>query len=337
MILKAQMEYKDYYKLLEVARDASQDDIKKAYRRLARKYHPDVSKEPEAETHFKDVAEAYEVLKDSEKRVAYDQLGSQWQAGQQFRPPPEWSSEFRFDGNAEGAGDLGDLFESLFSGRVGGRQGAARGRAHAGANPFDAFADARSGGGFRQAQGEDQHVRLEISLEESFNGVQRQINLQIPERGPDGQTRTRNKTLNVKIPAGTIEGQQIRLAGQGSQALGGRASDLYLDIALQPHRMYQVEGRNILLELPMTPWEAALGETVTIPTLGGKVDVKIPPGSQTGAKLRLKGRGLPGQARGDQYVILKLVTPPATTPEAQEFYQRMARELPMTPRADLEA
>jgi len=336
------MEYKDYYKILGVARDASQDEIKKTYRRLARKYHPDVSKEPEAEARFQDIGEAYEVLKDPEKRAAYDQLGSQWRAGQEFRPPPDWSSQFHFDGNLDDLGDLGDLFQSLFGGTTGRRQGAQHGRTYAGAHPFGTQGPftGHAGSGFRQGQpgqGEDQHVRLEISLEEAFQGSQRRISLQIPEWGSDGQVRTRNKTLNVKIPAGTIEGQQIRLAGQGTLGGAGQTGDLYLDIAFQPHRLYRVEGRDITLELPVTPWEAALGHTVTIPTLGGKVDVKIPPGSQSGAKLRLKGRGLPGQVPGDQYVILKLVTPAATTTAAREFYQRMARELPMDPRAGLGA
>jgi len=333
------MEYKDYYKILGVARDASSDEIKKVYRRLARKYHPDVSKEPEAETRFKEIGEAYEVLKDTEKRAAYDQLGSNWRAGQEFKPPPDWESKFHFDGNLNEAVDLSDLFESLFGGVQNGRRGQrTRERVHTGPNPF---AGRAAEDGFRRRgpeRGEDQHVKLDISLEDSFRGATRKINLQIPELGPDGLIRTRNKTLNVKVPAGTIEGQQIRLSGQGGVGRSGNAGDLYLDVAFSSHRWFQVEGRDVLLELPITPWEAALGHTVTVPTLGGKVDVKIPPGSQSGSKLRLKGRGLPagsGQPAGDQYVVLKLVTPAATTESAREFYQRMAQELPMDPRAEL--
>ena len=334
------MEYKDYYQILGVERNAGTDDIKKAYRKLARKYHPDVSKEAEAETRFKEVGEAYEVLKDPEKRAAYDQLGSQWRAGQEFRPPPDWSSRFHFDGNLDDVLDLGDLFESLF-GQAGARAagGQARQRRHGFAGSgFGGRGSAGHGPFTGQAytgRGDDQHVKLEITLEESFQGANRVIRLDIPEVSADGQIRTRTKSLNVKIPKGTIEGQQIRLAGQGASGRGGAAGDLYLDVVLRPHRLYQVEGRDIRLELPVTPWEAALGQTITVPTLGGKVDVKIPPGSQSGAKLRLKGRGLPGNPPGDQIVILKLVTPNADTESARSFYQRMAQELPMNPRAEL--
>ncbi|MCB1814072.1 MAG: DnaJ domain-containing protein [Candidatus Competibacteraceae bacterium] len=345
------MEYKDYYQLLGVARDASQDDIKKAYRRLARKYHPDVSKEADAEARFQSVQEAYEVLKDPEKRAAYDQLGSQWQAGQEFRPPPGWKSQFHFDGNLDEVVDLGDLFETLFGGMPGAGPGGrrTRGQAYSAHSPFSGragdsgFRAGNFGGGFgaqAPSQGEDQHVKLEITLEESYQGSSRRINLQIPEVGSDGQLHTRSKTLNVKIPPGTIEGQQIRLAGQGGTGYQGRPGDLYLDVVLRPHRLYRVDERDVILELPITPWEAALGQAVKIPTLGGQVELKIPPGSQSGAKLRLKGRGLPGNAgqpAGDQYVVLKLVTPAATTESAREFYQRMARELPMDPRAELGA
>ena len=324
------MEYKDYYQILGVERSASSEDIKKAYRKLARKYHPDVSKEAEAETRFKEVGEAYEVLKDPEKRAAYDQLGSNWKAGQEFRPPPGWNSRFHFDGNLDDVLDLGDLFENLF-GQAGVRASTAHTRQRrSGFSGHSPFADMHTG------RGEDQHVKLDITLEESFQGANRVIRLDIPELGDDGHIRTRTKSLNVKIPKGTIEGQQIRLTGQGAAGRGGKAGDLYLDVGFHTHRLYQAEGRNIRLELPITPWEAALGQTITVPTLGGKVDVKIPPGSQSGSKLRLKGRGLPGNPPGDQFVVLKLVTPTANSESARAFYQRMAQELPLNPRLELD-
>ncbi len=283
------MEYKDYYKTLGVSRSASQDEIKRAYRKLARKYHPDVSKEKNAEQHFKEIGEAYEVLKEPEKRAAYDQLGTRWRAGEEFRPPPGW--ETYFGGSFGGAkGDLGDLFESFFTKRQ---------------NPF------RTGG-------EDQHAKIAISLEEAYQGTTRTLQVQ-------------TRTLNVKIPKGVTQGQKIRLSGQGAAPNG----DLYLEIVLKPHRLFRVEEKDISLTLPITPWEAALGSTVAVPTLGGNVTMKIPAGSQSGQKLRLKGRGLSGKQPGDHYVVLQIVTPKADTKAAQAFYQKMAQELPFNPRADL--
>jgi curved DNA-binding protein len=308
------MEFKDYYQTLDVARDATLDDIKKAYRKLARKYHPDVSKEADAETRFKEIGEAYEVLKDPEKRSAYDQFGSQWKAGQDFRPPPGWDANFEFRSNGFGGGQSGfsDFFESLFGGL---------GRAQA------------QGGGFHHVHhgmydGEDHHAKLVIGLEESFQGTSRTVSLQQPGGG-------RHRDFNVKIPKGITAGQRIRLSGQGAPGRGGRSGDLYLEIAFHKHRLFRAEDRDIFLDLPITPWEAALGATVTVPTLGGKVDLKIPAGAQSGQKMRLKGRGLPGATPGDQYIVLKIVTPKADSDAAREFYQKMAQELPMNPRADL--
>lgn len=304
------MEFKDYYKILGVARDASQDDIKRAYRKLARKYHPDVSKEPEAEARFKEVAEAYEVLKDPEKRKAYDRFGANWKEGQEFRPPPGWDQGFDFSGGFAG-GDYSDFFEALF-GRAGGRRG-----------------------GFRM-RGEDQVARISISLEDAYQGGTQTITLNVPELAADGSVVARTRTLNVRIPKGITEGQRIRLAGQGGPGPGGGpAGDLYLEVYFRPHPYFHAEKRDIFLDLPIAPWEAALGQTVPVPTLGGTVELRIPPGSQTGRKLRLKGRGLPGNPPGDQYAVLKIVTPAAHTDAARAFYERMARELPMNPRADL--
>lgn len=307
------MEFKDYYKILGVARDASQDEIKRAYRRLARKYHPDVSDEPDAEERFKEVQEAYEVLKDPEKRKAYDQFGANWKAGQEFRPPPGWEQGFSFGGDF-GVGEFSDFFEALFG----------RGRTR---RP--------SAGGFR-VRGEDQVARIQISLEDAYRGATQTITLNVPELGPDGRILAGSRTLNVRIPKGITEGQRIRLAGQGAPGLGGGpAGDLYLEVSFRPHPHFRADKRDIYLELPITPWEAALGRPVTVPTLGGPVELRIPAGSQSGRKLRLKGRGLPGDPPGDQYVVLKIVTPPANTEAARAFYERMAQELPMNPRADL--
>jgi curved DNA-binding protein len=316
------MEFKDYYQTLGVARDATTDDIKKAYRKLARKYHPDVSKEADAESRFKEIGEAYEVLKDPEKRSAYDQFGSQWKAGQDFRPPPNWSENFEFRGDAggfSGSSGFSDFFEALFGGRGRGQQ--------------------RSYGGPRVVRGgEDHHAKIVISLEDSYQGATRAVGLQGEEIGPGGQLVSRNRNLNVKIPKGVTEGRKIRLSGQGAAGHNGQKGDLFLEITFREHPLFRAEERNIYLELPITPWEAALGDTVTVPTLGGKVDLKIPAGAQSGQKLRLKGRGLPGAAgspAGDQYVVLKMVTPKADSESAKALYQKMAEEMPMNPRAEL--
>lgn len=310
------MQYKDYYKILGVTRTASPDEIKRAYRKLARRYHPDVSQEPNAEARFKEINEANEVLKDPQKRATYDALGTGWRAGEDFRPPPSAERRRDFDFNVGGgaAGDYSDFFASIF-GRAFRSEGHSPGR----------------------QRGQDQTVTLNITLEESHQGATRQLTLDLPETGPDGQTVTRSKTLNVRIPAGVIQGQQIRLAGQGLPGRnGGAAGNLYLEMAFKPHRYFTPEGRDILLTLPVTPWEAALGATIPVPTLGGSVKLKIPPGSQSGRKLRLKGRGLPGTPPGDEIVQLDIVIPPAETDAARAFYQRMAEQLPFNPRAQWE-
>jgi curved DNA-binding protein len=318
------MEYRDYYKILGVARTATAEDIKKSYRRLARKYHPDVSKEKDAEEKFKELQEAYEVLKDPEKRAAYDQLGSGWKSGQQFRPPPDWASGFEFSGGSRspGAGrshvfeegGFSDFFSSLFGG----------------GSPFGAA-------GQRQQGGRDHHARIDIDLEEAFGGGTRTLDLKRPEVKADGTLELRSHTVRVSIPAGVADGQLIRLAGQGEAAPGaGRAGDLYLEVHVRPHRLYQLDGRDVVLTLPVAPWEAALGATVTVPTLGGTVEMQVPPGAQSGQKLRLRGRGLPGQPPGDEYVQLKIVLPPAASPEARALYETMRAKLAgFDPRADL--
>jgi curved DNA-binding protein len=315
------MEFKDYYDVIGVKRDATQDEIKRAYRKLARKYHPDVSKAPDAEERFKEVGEAYEVLKDPEKRAAYDQLGANWQAGQDFHPPPDWDAGFEFSGGGYTAGDasaFSDFFESLF-----GQQG--RGGS----------AGYRRSSGFH-ARGEDHHAKVLIDLEDAYHGATRSIVLQVPEVGPDGRVHTRKRTLNVRIPKGVHQGQHIRLAGQGAPGMGeGPAGDLYLEVEFRPHPFYHVEGRDLYIDLPVTPWEAALGATLKVPTPSGMVDLKIPAGSTQGRKLRLKGRGIPGKPPGDLYVVLQIALPPADSDKAKEIYRTMQKELDFNPRRHL--
>lgn len=313
------MEYKDYYKILGLERDATQDEIKRTYRKLARMYHPDINKEAGAEDRFKEVGEAYEVLKDPEKRAAYDQLGANWQSGQDFRPPPDWDAGFEFSGGGFTRGDssaYSDFFENLFG--QGFDTGQFRSRRH-----FD-------------SRGEDHHAKVMVDLEDSFTGASRRITLQVPGVNEYGQVQTKPRTLNVKIPKGIRSGQSIRLAGQGSPGVGrGGAGDLYLQIQFNPHPIYRVDERDLYLDLPVTPWEAALGATVKVPTPAGAVDVKVPLGSNSGKKLRLKGRGIPGNPAGDLYAVLKIALPPANTEKAKGLYQKMAEELPFNPRSHM--
>ena len=314
------MKFKDYYAVLGVSRDASQEDIKRAYRRLARKYHPDVSKAGDAEERFKELQEAYAVLKDAEKRATYDQLGSNWQAGEEFSPPPGWDFGYEFQRAGSAGVDasaFSDFFEALFG---------------------HGLHEAGRGGATVRMRGQDLHVRLRISLQDAYHGAVRPITLRVADVDAQGNALPRDRELQVKIPAGTVQSQHIRLARQGAAGIGGGPpGDLYLLIEFEPHALFRTDGRDIYLTLPITPWEAALGATVHVPTLGGRVQLKVPPGSQSGQRLRLKGRGLPGTLAGDQYVELKIVTPVARDAAARSFYERMARELPFDPRADLAA
>ena len=325
------MEYKDYYQLMGVERDATQDEIKRAYRKLARKYHPDVSKATDAEARFKEVGEAYEVLKDPEKRAAYDQLGANWKAGQDFNAPPGWDAGFEFSGDGytggfEGdAGTHSDFFESLFGQfRAGGQGG---------------YSGPGTRGGLH-ARGSDHHARVLIDLEDAMHGVTRSISLRVPEVDAQGHVTTRERVLNVRIPKGVKQGQHIRLVGQGNPGMGeGKPGDLYMEIEFNPHSIYRVDGRDVYLDVPVAPWEAALGAAIKVPTPAGTVDMKIKPGSANGSKLRLKGRGLPGGSAGnkpgDLYVVLQLALPPAATDKAKGIYKNMQQELDFNPRAKL--
>ncbi len=310
------MKFKDYYETLGVPRDVTQADIKTAYRKLARKYHPDVSKESDAESRFKELGEAYAVLKDPEKRAAYDQMGSQWKSGQDFQPPPNWDAGFEFSGRDFGGapgGDQSDFFEALF-----GR------RAHAGSRQQ------------MHAQGQDHHAKVLIDLEDAFRGGKRSISLRMPVNDAQGRVSMQERTLEVTIPKGVRAGQHLRLSGQGGPGLGeGKAGDLYLEIDFNPHRQFRADGRDVYLDLPITPWEAALGAAVTAPTPEGPVQLTIPPNSVANRQLRMKGRGIPGSPPGDLYVMLKIALPPAETEAAREAYRAMAAAFDFNPRADL--
>jgi len=310
------MQYQDYYAVLGVEKNATQDEIKKAYRKLARKFHPDLNKEAGAEDKFKEIGEANEVLGDPEKRVAYDQLGAGYRPGEDFQPPPGWDEGFEFSGGHQGGGTDGrassDFFEDLF----GGRQRSQSSQFHAG--------------------GQDHHAKVLINPEDAFKETVRAIQLKMPKVSADGHVTLEHRTLNVTIPKGVREGQHIRLKGQGAPGFGkGQPGDLYLEIEFAPHRIYRVEGRDLYLELPVAPWEAVLGGKVTAPTPQGSVDVTIPANSKQGRKLRLKGQGIPGKTSGDLYIVLKIVLPPADSEKAKKLYQTMARELDFNPRAEL--
>jgi curved DNA-binding protein len=295
------VEYKDYYQALGVEKTADEDQIKKAYRKLVRKYHPDISKETDALKRTKELNEAYGVLGDVEKRAAYDQLGRDHRAGQEFHPPPGWGG---------GAGDS-DFFADLFANMGGHRQG-------------------RAGGAFRR-RGEDSHATLVIELADTYHGATRKINLRVPDA--HGRLNSSERTLDVNIPKGVMPGQQLRLSGQGASGIGGgSAGDLYLEIALKVHPHFRVEGRDVYQNVPVTPWEAALGSRIEVVTPSGKVEVGVPKGSQSGRKLRLKGRGIPGSLAGDLYLLLDVVLPAADTARATELYELMAREMAFDPR-----
>ncbi len=302
------MEFKDYYKIMGVARDATDAQIKAAYRKLARKYHPDVSKEKDAEARFKEVGEAYEVLKTPEKRAAYDQLGQGPRPGEEFRPPPDWGSGFEFSGPGAGRADYSDFFESLFGRDPDGRGAAAS---------------------------NDHHARVMIDLDASLTGGSRAFTLRMPELDAAGRVATKSRTLNVQIPKGILPGQHIRLAGQGARAGGGAAGDLFLEVEFQPHPLYRVDGRDLYLDLPVAPWEAMLGATVKTPTPSGVVELKIPPGSHSGGKLRLKGRGIPATPPGDLYAVLQIALPPVRDAKARAAYEALAAAIPFNPREQL--
>ena len=301
------MQFQDYYETLGLARDADADAIKRAYRKLARKYHPDVSNEPDAENRFKEVQEAYEVLKDPEKRSAYDQLGSAWRTQDGHAAPHDQEPEFAYrnSGFRDGA-DFSEFFSSIFGAR-------------------------QESAGF-SLRGEDIEARIQITLADAYHGATRLLST----RGAPSNADSASRQVKVTIPRGVTAGQKIRLAGQGRPGIGGAsAGDLLLEVNFERDPVFRAEGRDIHLELPVAPWEAALGARIKVPTLGGAVELAIPAGSQSGRRLRLNGRGLPGKLAGDQYVTLRMVTPPADSEDARTMYQRMAEAMPFDPRAGL--
>ena len=342
------MEFKDYYATLGVERTATQDEIKRAYRKLARKYHPDVSKEPDAEARFKEVAEAHEALIDSERRAAYDDIAQRQASGQPFEPPPGWDSGYEYSGrgrggtadrypraNGSGAGDavdaadFSDFFESLF-----GRGG------------FDGAEDLRRRGAANRSQrpsgpfpGRDHHAKVAIDLLDAYQGAKRVMSLRMPVVDAAGHTALQERQLEVNIPQGVRQGQHLRLSGQGAAGQGGGASgDLYLEIQILPHRLVRLDGVDIFFDLPVAPWEAALGATVTAPTPDGSVQLSVPPGSTQGRKLRLKGKGLPGKVPGDLYAVLSIALPPSASDPDQAAWQGLARAFAdYNPRAAMEA
>ncbi|HEU4590747.1 MAG TPA: DnaJ C-terminal domain-containing protein [Steroidobacteraceae bacterium] len=309
------MKYSDYYAALGVERGASQDEIKKAYRRLAQKYHPDVSKEPEAEARFKEIAEAYQTLKDPEKRAAYDSLGQRPQ-GEEFRPPPDWA---RQHGGGETQFSFDDLdFADLFS-----RFGARAGRG----GPF--------GGGSGAMPGQDFEVPVQISIEDAFRGTTLELQLSMPEYDAQGQIKRVPHNVKARVAPGAVDGQRLRLPGKGGKGFnGGRAGDLYLDISLKPHHLYRASGHDLYVDLPLAPWEAALGASVEVPTPAGAVNLKVRPGTSSGQKLRLGGRGLPRPrgGAGDLFAVVQIVVPAELSARERELYGELQRASAFNPR-----
>lgn len=313
------MEFVDYYKVMGLEEDASADEIKRTYRKLARKYHPDVSDAADSEARFKEVGEAYKVLKDPARRREYDELKKyQSSGGGGFQPPPEWRSRESInpeDFSGTAGGDYSDFFEQIFGSRFR-QQGGAHTEQH-----FD-------------ARGQDMHSTLPVSIMDAFNGASIALSLKTPVVHDDGSIRTEQKTLKVKVPAGVTHGQKIRLRGQGGPGVGqGSAGDLYIEIQVREDEQFHLDGRDVSVSVPVTPWEAALGASIEVPTLSGQVKMTVPASARQGQRLRLKGRGLPGKVPGDQYVVLSVVVPEAVTEEQKQAYRAMSELWPVNPRA----
>lgn len=306
------MKYKDYYQALGVERNASADDIKKAYRKLAHKYHPDVSKEPNAKEKFQEVGEAYETLKNPEKRAAYDQLGSGYRPGEDFRPPPGWRKEFGDGQFSFDEMDLADLFAGLSEGRRGGARG-----------------------GKFPIPGQDYEVEARITLEQAARGTEIDVNLAVPEFDENGFMRRVPHTFKARIAKGASEGQRLRLPGKGGKGLnGGRDGDLYLNITLLPHALFRPNGHDLYVDLPLAPWEAVLGAAVEVPTLDGAVRLKVPEGTRSGQQLRLSRRGLPKprEGAGDLYAVVQIVLPAELSEHERALFKQLADGSKFNPR-----
>jgi len=324
------VKFRDYYEILGVPRTATQDEIQRAYRKLARKLHPDVNKASDAEEKFKELGEAYEVLKDPEKRQKYDQLGAHWKDGQDFRPPPGWEAHFDFGRGAgpggggfewTDAGGFSDFFEALFGGAGGFRQ--ARG------------GGPRPGAVWRQ-DGADQEATIKISLEDAYHGATKSIGLQSQNLTPDGRVSLQEKNYEVKIPAGILPGQKIRLSGQGGEGVGGgRRGNLYLKVEIEPHPIYRLEGRDLYMDLAITPWEAVLGTELQISTLSGPLTLKVPPGTQNGKKLRFRGKGMPSAkgTAGNLYAVINIMVPTKPSKREEELFAELAKASNFNPRS----
>lgn len=321
------VKFKDYYEVLGVARTASADDIRKAYRKLARKYHPDVNKHTDAEARFKEIGEAYEVLRDEQKRQRYDQLGANYRAGQDFAPPPGWEQMYDNFGARAGSaggyttadqGDFSDFFEALFGG--------------------GGFRAGQPGGGsfqnFRKRRGEDHEATVTISLAEAFHGAKKPVHLQVTRLDEQGRVQREAKQYTVQIPPGTAEGVRIRLAGQGGPgSAGGPAGDLYLRVQIMPHPVFRLVGTDLEVTVPATPWEAALGAKLPVPTMTGNAMLVLPAGTQSGQRFRLRGKGLPGARRhGDLIVIVQVAVPRHLSEKEKKLFAELAQVSAFNPR-----
>ena len=321
------MEFKDYYQTMGIEKSATPEDIKRAHRKLARKYHPDVSKEKDAEARFKALAEAYDVLKDPEKRAAYNRLGANYKAGQDFQPPPDWAGRQAEHGaySQSFEGDEGQdhsaFFDALFRGMGSGQS--------AGQRSHEAF----------DMHGQDQHAKIQIEIEDSYNGATRTLRLRVQVEGIDGRPRLDDRTIEFVIPKGIRAGQHIRLAAQGGPGIGkGSPGDLYLDVEMLPHALYRTDGADVLMDLPIAPWEAALGADVVAPTPTGQVEIKIPADSVNGRKLRVKGRGLPSKTPGDFYFVLRITQPvPSSDTDKKAYADLQSAFNTFNPRTQIEA
>ncbi len=319
------MKFKDYYKILSVSESATQEEIKKAYRKKARQYHPDVSKDPDAEAKFKEVNEAYEALKDDQRRADYDQLKRQgYRQGDEFRRPPEWQSTGNFDPGAFGGGQFGDFFESIFGSSMGGGFGTTSGRGQAGSGRRGGYGPGHGG----PARGKDVSLRVPVDISTAFSGGKARVAV------PAGDAQLA-RTLNVTIPAGVVEGKLLRLKKQGRPGVaGGAPGDLLLTIRLNPHPYFVVDGADVTVDLPITPLEAIDGVKVAVPTLAGEVTVAIPSNTKSGTKMRLRGRGLADG--GDQYVVVQIALPESMSPKARELLSDFQSEAAFNPRACFE-